>query len=772
MKKIIQFLGVLLVLCCLAAPAQSQTFLTTYGNSGVNDGASSITPAPGGNYFVAGYHGTNAVLMEMTPAGATVWTREFNFTVNSDQIYDLILDSDGFLVGCGSGTINGSNAVAFAFRYDYINDLMDWTSVEQGGHHSRHYSVIEKPGANANYILVGTNTTGQRNGHIVELDRNSGAIANTSTNYFNTIGTDRSDDFSSSIIIGNDLFMAGRSILSGASSGSINRSRGVMGRFDVDGAGFGNEIWNRYYLEDLSTNAREYHNDIISVGNNLVACGFGDPTGVTANFQLFITEADQNGILIPNRCRRININGYSSEIAREIVRISNGYIVLGQANNGGADDLFLMRLDNNFGTVWVHSFGDTGDDDFFANANAQLVVDEVNDAIYFVGQSTSYGSGDVDMLIGRANLNGEITNNGTVCHTVRTATNVLIADEQGAYTFANPASPGFALNFPTTVTPLLVLGNSSACGSGGGPVLCDTDANFTFANNNCTFQFTDMSTVGVGTSIVGWLWNFGDGTTSTETNPIHIFPAAGQYDVCLTVFGLTDDGLCCTSELCIKGFEVNCTPDPCSIMPTFDWTTCGDDCTVMFNGGYSFSNRHIGAWSWDFGDGTTGTGQNIQHQFPGTGSYTVTLTVIGITGEGECCVESVDFVVNVDCERGSGAGRMETPNSNNSITHDSYEDYVDENGGSDDQATSVRTIKDKNELAVYPNPNNGSFNLLLPMSGAHNVTVMNTMGQVVWQQDNATGNKLNVNLASQPNGIYLVRVDGPEGIQTIPVMKK
>jgi PKD repeat protein len=48
-----------------------------------------------------------------------------------------------------------------------------------------------------------------------------------------------------------------------------------------------------------------------------------------------------------------------------------------------------------------------------------------------------------------------------------------------------------------------------------------------------TIQFTDTSTGGA----TGWLWNFGDGTTSTLQNPTHTFATPGTYDVFLTVTG-------------------------------------------------------------------------------------------------------------------------------------------------------------------------------------------------------------------------------------------
>jgi PKD repeat protein len=46
-----------------------------------------------------------------------------------------------------------------------------------------------------------------------------------------------------------------------------------------------------------------------------------------------------------------------------------------------------------------------------------------------------------------------------------------------------------------------------------------------------TMQFADTSS-GTPTS---WLWDFGDGMTSTQQNPSHAYAAAGPYSVKLTV---------------------------------------------------------------------------------------------------------------------------------------------------------------------------------------------------------------------------------------------
>ncbi|MEJ7599196.1 MAG: S8 family serine peptidase [Kofleriaceae bacterium] len=75
----------------------------------------------------------------------------------------------------------------------------------------------------------------------------------------------------------------------------------------------------------------------------------------------------------------------------------------------------------------------------------------------------------------------------------------------------------------------------------GAPSDFPPNASFTYTGTALTFQFTDTSSDGgcSGGAVVGWAWDFGDGTTSTEQNPTHTYAAAGTYTVTLTV---TDAG--------------------------------------------------------------------------------------------------------------------------------------------------------------------------------------------------------------------------------------
>jgi len=60
------------------------------------------------------------------------------------------------------------------------------------------------------------------------------------------------------------------------------------------------------------------------------------------------------------------------------------------------------------------------------------------------------------------------------------------------------------------------------------------------------YHFKDKS----GGSINNWLWDFGDGTTSSAQNPTHQYENPGDYTVCLTVSDINDP-LNCSDHLCI-----------------------------------------------------------------------------------------------------------------------------------------------------------------------------------------------------------------------------
>ncbi len=146
----------------------------------------------------------------------------------------------------------------------------------------------------------------------------------------------------------------------------------------------------------------------------------------------------------------------------------------------------------------------------------------------------------------------------------------------------------------------------------------DCDADFEFTVTDATVTFNNLSTADPG-PILGYLWDFGDGTTSTEINPTHTYAASGDYDVCLVI--IADGG--CTSERC-DHVDVVVTGD-CTV--SFEYT---GDPEVHFTA--VTDPVFVTAYLWNFGDGTFSEAENPNHYYTSPGTYTVCLTVLYATG--------------------------------------------------------------------------------------------------------------------------------------------
>ena len=152
------------------------------------------------------------------------------------------------------------------------------------------------------------------------------------------------------------------------------------------------------------------------------------------------------------------------------------------------------------------------------------------------------------------------------------------------------------------------------------PPVADFSANRTSGKAPLSVQFTDLSTNDPDT----WLWQFGDGDTSTEQDPVHTYTTPGTYTVNLTV---TNE---CGCDSASKQEFI--TAEPCPL-PVADFSanqTCGKiPLSVQFT---DLSTNGPDTWLWQFGDGATSTEQNPVHTYTTPGTYTVTLTVTNECG--------------------------------------------------------------------------------------------------------------------------------------------
>jgi PKD repeat protein len=133
-----------------------------------------------------------------------------------------------------------------------------------------------------------------------------------------------------------------------------------------------------------------------------------------------------------------------------------------------------------------------------------------------------------------------------------------------------------------------------------------------------TVNFTDTSTGTIST----WMWDFGDGITSTFQSPSHLYTLDGVFTVTLSLTGPI-------------GSDLEEKPGYITIygVPIADFsasTTFGHPpLTIDF---MDDSAGTVNSWLWDFGDGITSTLQSPSHIYSLDGVYTVSLTASGPAG--------------------------------------------------------------------------------------------------------------------------------------------
>lgn len=162
------------------------------------------------------------------------------------------------------------------------------------------------------------------------------------------------------------------------------------------------------------------------------------------------------------------------------------------------------------------------------------------------------------------------------------------------------------------------------------PVLVDTPAtHFSYVNNVCdsgSVCFTDDSKFYTpGTEYVSRIWDFGDGTTDTSATPCHVFKAAGDYTVTLTVF----NNLGCSKS---ETQTVHIQASPQVLITASDTSACLPK-TIKFNN-YVLpnTNLNIASYDWGFGNGDTASSPSPAYTYNTAGTYNVTLTVIDSVG--------------------------------------------------------------------------------------------------------------------------------------------
>ena len=155
---------------------------------------------------------------------------------------------------------------------------------------------------------------------------------------------------------------------------------------------------------------------------------------------------------------------------------------------------------------------------------------------------------------------------------------------------------------------------------------------------NEDIYFSAASSYDPDGTITSYNWNFGDGTTASGQEVTHRFTISGTFTVFLQV---TDNSGNTGSTN--KTVTISANQNPTAAFVYSPSSPAVGDSVYFDASNSSDPDGSIVSFQWNFGDGHSGSGQQIQHRFNNAGTYTVVLVVTDNSGN----TDSVDHTVTV-----------------------------------------------------------------------------------------------------------------------------
>ena len=241
--------------------------------------------------------------------------------------------------------------------------------------------------------------------------------------------------------------------------------------------------------------------------------------------------------------------------------------------------------------------------------------------ILFSGQANAQCTAS---FTAQSNSNGTVSfTNTSVANSPYTVYSWSFGD--GTSSYANNPTHQYATNGYVSVC-LYAFDSLSTCQtsfcdsvlvSGASAATCNVSIGYQVNGSSVSF-----SPVQATSNIVAYNWWFGNGTTSTQSNPFYTYPNAGTYTVSL-----------------VAQFANGCVDTVNTTVTIANTSTCNAQFTYTQSGGgnVNFINQStpVGhsstpwiSYNWSFGDGTSYWGGNNSHTYTSNGTYQACVWVI------------------------------------------------------------------------------------------------------------------------------------------------
>ena len=161
----------------------------------------------------------------------------------------------------------------------------------------------------------------------------------------------------------------------------------------------------------------------------------------------------------------------------------------------------------------------------------------------------------------------------------------------------------------------------------------NTNINASFSADNLGCVPHSVSFNNNSNGATSYTWYFGDGDTSTATNPSHTYANTGTYTVMLIA---CDTVTCDTATL-----NINVVPYAVAAFGASTTSEC-----IPFTVNMANSSTNAVSYLWDFGDGDTSTVANPSHIYDTTGTFVITLIAIGDNG----CNDTTSSTILLGCD--------------------------------------------------------------------------------------------------------------------------